>query len=292
MTLDSLWDMSADGRSRSFFMSFTSGQFGCDVISDYLTRLKNFARLGVPTVAEDYLKLSLQAMAEMWRRLVLPTQGFPYCLFNLLSCESDGPFLELYASFQAKLKSCHQCGDVEFSHIVLSFIDDVGNSEASCRASALRQFLDDLSVCCPLSSDLVECLHGYSQHLLHRWRGSKPSDAIAQERVQWTLITKSHSKLRDWVWAHYADFQCGKRLHHFGKSSCNQYSKAKAPVPDCRPTEGEGGSIAVAPRSHQLRNPSKTLSVEKMDQLLALGQESSLSMPRKVCGPLAYICRL
>lgn len=258
-------------RSYSIFVRFASGDLGHGLIADYMCSLERFRYLGIPTVAKEYFHMSLQAMAENWRRLVLTTQSFPFCLFGLLDCGSDHEFLTMYARLKSAQQKCAQCCDIEFSTILLNFIDDAGDPIArGQQVTAIRRLLADTTTFAPLSSDIVECLHGYSQHLLHRWQGCKPSDPVAQERVLWVLITRAWAKLREWIWDRYGDRSSGHRMHKFGKSSRNQYSSAQ-------------GSKTCKPQ------PDKTMTFEKLDRLIAFQQESSLTTSRKLCGALVVL---
>lgn len=188
---------------------------------------------------------------------MLPTKHFPWVLFRLLSCD-----LCQWNGEISRLKNCHascsRCMDVEFSTIVLDF------AKKESDFARLRFLLEDISTFCPLSTDLVECLHGYSQRLLHRWRGAKPSDPVAQERQAWSLILRSYAKLRELMWDRYGDKAMTRRIHHFGHHGRNQYSKSCVE------------SVALK----QLKQP---VSLDKMDAMLAFGQ-TSFHAPRKLCG--------
>ena len=254
------------------------------MIVEHMHKLEQFRYLKVPMMANDFFRLSLQSMAENWRRFVLPTQGFPFCLFSLLNSDDDLAFLELSSKFCAKQKACPKCADVEFSTLVLKYLD-VEDPLACSRVPSLRAFLEDVCVFCPLSSDLVECVHGWSQHVLHRWRGVKPTEAVAQERVLWALITRAYERLRSWIYDRYGDAHSGHRLHKFGTLSSNQYSQKSSSAARKLLCMDEDGCVHEAETTRTPKkqaDKSKSLSFEKLDRLLA--SDGSLPMPRKVCG--------
>ena len=272
-------------RSSSTFLSFVSGQFGQGLIDDYLATLKDFPHLGIPAVAQTFFQLAIQAMAENWRRFTLPTMSFPYTMFRLLDCELD-QFREEFERLKAKKDMCCQCADLEFSTPLLSWIN-VSTPEAAQRSMhAVQRFLRHMSLQAPISSDLVECLHGWTQHLLHRWRGVKPSDAVAQERAMFTLITRSFGRFKKWMWERHGDQKSGYRLYRYGKASCNQYSQEKRGNADGDMAIVAQKDAGEAKRPKPKPSTRAPLSVEKMNTLLAFEQEDSLRMPRKVCGSL------
>lgn len=250
-----------------------SGQFGTNLISEYVQQLGSFASLGIPDIAKDAFTLSLQAMAESWKRLVFPTQSLPFTLFQLADLDHEC-FLKEYARLRRDMQSCRQCADLEFSTPVLNFIPlDCLQEDHLIRAKVcqIKHLLQDIDA--PLSSDLVECLHGYSQHLLHRWRGCKPTDSVAQQRVLWTQITKLYSSFRTFLWDRHGDKHSGHRMHRFGRSSCNQYT-----------ADSQTGS---ADAHHvRARTDGAAMTFDKMDRLRAFGQESSIQNPRKLSGTL------
>ena len=125
-----------------------------------MCKLEQFRYLKIPTMADEFFRLSLQSMAENWRRFVLPIQGFPFCLFSLLDSDDDLAFLDLSSKSCTKQKACAKCADVEFSTLVLNYLD-VEDPLACRRVPSLRALLEDVRVFCPLSSDLVECVHGW-----------------------------------------------------------------------------------------------------------------------------------
>lgn len=284
--------LGCDHRSRSIFLSFTSGNFGAELIEEHLIQLNKFRFLGIHSIAKDFFKLSLEAMCENWKRLVLITESFPFTLFQLVECETNEQFLGLYRRLKSQQEKCSACADIEFSTVLLQFIDLAATAvDQNQQVESLKGMLNDLCIYAPLSSDLVECLHGYSQHLLHRWRGCKPTEPVAAERVLWTSITRAYSYLREHIWSRYGDKSAGHRLHKFGRTSNNQYSSKKAAEAEsrgvCIPLHEDHCQTGDKAKDNNRTKPGKTMSFAKMDRLLAFDQEGSLPSlpaPRKLCG--------
>lgn len=249
-------------------MQFASGQLGEELVQDHVRGLRNFTQLGVSEVADDYFRLTLMSMADHWRRLIFPTCSFPWILFRVLIAGSD-PVHELEQWKETKHR-CHQCVDSEFSGILLDFIPVLGiPTSPSEKLQRVIRFLEDLACYAPISSDLVECLHGFSQQLLHRWRGCKPSDSGAQQMSMWASVVKSFAKLRSFVWRRHMDANFSHRVHRFGNKGVNQYTKHVGKD--------------IVNKSNQWE-PRNKMSLERMDRLIAFGQETSMRGPRKLCG--------
>ena len=130
-----------------------------------------------------------------------------------------------------------------------------------------------VTVYSPLSTDIVECLHGFCQSLIQSGgRGTRPTDEGAAERLMWAFVTRSYQKLRNLIWNNFADSQAAHRFKRFGRKGCNQYSAGK-----------EAGDKQQ--HSHNARRPG--LTMEKMDRAIALGQQlPNCRPPRKLCGDL------
>ena len=255
-------------RSQTIFTSFASGDFGTKLVHAYVELLEKFPTLHVPDVGMDYFRMCIEPMGDNWRRLVLPTQHFTWIMFTLLAVNQEQWPQEI-ARLKSLKTACYECTDAEFSSILLD-LDSMEDSDSESLVR-LRFFLEDVAAMSPISSDLVECLHGYSQHLLHRWRGCKPSDPVAQERTLWALILRSYAKLREYLWDKHGDVNFGHRIHKYGKKSSNQYT-------------------VVLPESERLQKKASDkmpLSREKLESML----ESGLRMkaPRKLCGAMAKL---
>lgn len=255
-------------RSRSIFLGFTSGEFGRQLVSEYVGCLRHFPDLAAPNISSEYFNISLLAITECWKRFVLPTESFPWTLFTLLDRSTDAEFLRACGDLQSQLTACPKCVDVEFSTPILRFLD-VEDAASSWKVRAVKNLLEDLALHAPLSSDLVECRHGICQHLLHRWRGVKPTDAIAAQSVAWQLITRAYGRFREFLWDLYGDKTCKHRLARFGVTSRNG-----------------GGEEARSMKAPPKAINKQRLTFEKMDSLLARDQQASFPMPRKLRGDL------
>lgn len=260
-------------RSRSIFLNYSRGDFGRELITMYIARLQDFPSLGASNLSAEVFNMTLQTIAECWKRFVLPTETFPWSLFKLLDCVTIDEFLVLLTDLQAKQAASPCCVDVEFSTPLLKFVTaaDTGILDIG-KAAELRSLLEDLAVHAPLSSDLVECRHGLCQHIVHRWRGVKPTDNVAAQSVAWQLITRAYGNFRKYLWSLYGDPWFYQRLARFGVASQNQY------------TDSPVSKFASA-----VKNSKRKLSVQKLDKLLAFEQQNSMPMPRKVCGDLARL---
>ena len=261
-------------RSKKIFHNFISGQFGQSLVDMFVRRLDEFQHLGADDIRSEYFSLSLEAMGEHWRRFSFPTNGFPFAFFRLLDFETDdAAFLNAYFQIQEMARACGQCADLEFSTVILSFIDhgsQMGDPGTRSKIHQLRRFLNSIAIYGPLSTDLVECAHGFMQCLLHTWRGSKPTDDVAVERVLWSTITRQYSKFREWIWDRFFDKPFRHRIGRYGMTSNNQYRR-----------QGADADVKFRPR----KKAGRGFSFEKMDRMLAFDQE--LPKLRKLCGYLA-----
>lgn len=261
-------------------MDYVSGRFGWSMVAEYVKVLHSFPTQGIHNLADQFFNLGIQATAEAWRRYVSITSAYPFAVFRLVDLD-DERFWQECLAIEAMGSKCGQCIDIEFTKPIVKFIRgdllgvDGNHPEVKERISKVRQLLLDISIHSPISSDLVECLHGYCQRLLGRsGPGAKPTDQSAQERVLWGLVSKAYSKVRQCVFNYFGDKHALYRFAAFGNRAGNQYSRS-------RTIEMEGTEHS-APARRKL-----PLSTEKMDRLLAFGQESDVYKPRKLCGYIA-----
>lgn len=216
-------------RCKATFLKYCSGDFGLDLNAEYLQKLKQFPHLGLPQLSKTCFTICIMCMGEVWRRFTFERQCFPFKLFGLLNAPSDQQFLKDYRLMQAAQRKCPQCIDIEFSRVILGFIPpSMGQGqEAMHRAASLRDFLVDLAIFAPITADIVENLHGFCQAKLHRFRGMKPTEPVAQEVTLWGSITASFRAFRNSLWERIGDKVANNRLHRYGKQGQNQYSKFK-----------------------------------------------------------------
>lgn len=208
-----------------FFKHFISGNFGFEMVDLYVEKLRNFPRLGLPNMANECFTICISVMGEVWRRFVFDKQCCPYTLFALLDTTTDEDFLRAYRDMQRSMEDCPMCTDAEFSRDLLRAIPTDGNlAELKPAISTLRNFLEDVTIFTPVSSDLVECLHGFQQGKVHRFRGCKPSDPAAQEICMLSTIQSSYNRFWNCLWETLGDKSARHRLHRFGQKGNNQYT--------------------------------------------------------------------
>lgn len=264
----------SDPRSAEIFKQFVSGQMGESIISDYVLGLNNFPRLGCNELATEYFRLALQGMGEHWRRFSFKFHGFPYPIFKLVDIENDQDFLAEYKKLQNVMTTCPKCVDCEFSTGVLNFISPeccLSEEGVSGQIGVLKRFL--YSLCCnaPLSTDVVECYHGFTQCQLYRWRGCKVTDPVAQERTLWMSICSGFEKFHSWMTNRFLDKGFWTRVSTFGLKTCNQYSQ-------------HAGHHS---RMQKCTNKD-TFSLEKLDRMVTFEQE--LPDLRKLSGLVFIAC--
>lgn len=258
-------------------MDYVTGQFGEQFLHDYVKILTSFSGQNIHSTARRFFILALEAMGEVWRRFVLAVSRTPYTLFRLIDM-SHPDFLQECAALEERSARCHECIDLEFSTPMLKFLRARGNDQEA--VAQVQNLLRSIAVHGPISSDLVECLHGYCQRILSKGgAGARPSDEGAQQRVLWSLITKAFAKEEEFIHQHFGDAYRDSRLAQYGHKGVNQYSRLN---------KGDGEAEAECEKSVKVRKT--TLSLGKMDRLLAFGQGASdLPNPRKLCGALPGI---
>ena len=266
------WGKPLPFRSKSFFMDYVTGKFGDGLVQEYMRNLHIFPLHGIPDLSKPFFHLSLQAASEDWRRFVFSMEKFPHDTFRLVDLDRQN-FLRVYDDLRRRAEKCPHCVDLEFTWPILQYIqvpygtnaEDLDAATAK-KIDRVQHFLQSVTTFAPLSSDLVECLHGYCQRLIRQGGGGcRPSDQTAQERVLWSLITKAYAKVRAFVWDKLGDAKGFRRLFRFGNVSSNQYTK-------------EIGSNSRKSYS------GNSVSFAKMDTMLAYNQNCEMRKPRKLCG--------
>ena len=228
----------------------------------YVNKLIEFPALRAPDFAQSFFTLGLEEIGESWRRFYHEQQRFPFLLLRLSDlCHQD--FMKEYRVLQIAQRSCINCVDLEMSAVLLSYIpetEDWNCDAVKTKAVALQRFLKDIAVWCPISADLVECLHGACQSRLHRFRGARPTDPIAKEIVILDKITSAFSKFKDYMWSQLGDMKALNRLHAYDRhDKGNQYSTGTC----AEKKVGAGVSLA---------------------QLEVKPTSAHASAPRKICG--------
>ncbi len=193
----------------------------------YMERLAAFPQqLHLHQFSKEVFRMTLSVMGECWRRFDFERQRCPWVFISkLLEVEDIDVFLGIFSEFQSLAEQCHRCIDVEFTAALLNYIPKgacAADPEVCQRVRLLQGFLADLSVYCPLGSDLVECLHGFYQSKLHRFRGSKPTDAAAQQLTLWSSVVRSYQVFRSKMWNAFGDQQAIRRCAAWIRSGACQ----------------------------------------------------------------------
>lgn len=215
-------------RTAETFLENVDCRFGTRMLKAYVAKMKGFSETGLVSMRKDAFIGCIMLMGEVWRRFVFDRDCFPFRLWKELSgTYSTEEFLEQYSRLQDMKHACPKCFDSEFSHPILEFIPqphDPHHPETILQVDALRHLLGDLASFAPLSSDIVECLHGFYQKKVHRHCGAKPSDPIAQQVTLWASILSSYRSFWQSLWKKAGDFKINFRIHRFGRKGCNQWS--------------------------------------------------------------------
>ena len=238
-------------RSTSIFLAHANGSFGDDLLRKYVAKLDNFSTIGLAGLRMEAFVGSIVVMGEIWRRFVFERQCFPFKLWDLLGTNTDEEFLQMYRRFQDLKVQCPRCCDIEFSHPVLNMIprsDDPLDRATLTKLDSLRALLVDLATYAPLSSDITECLHGFTQSKCHRFRGCKPTDDVAQELTLWASIVSGYQKFWEHVWSKFGDYKLNYRLHRYDKVGANQ-SSSKEASKETKYKKGAAGSVWSSKRN-------------------------------------------
>ena len=260
-------------RPVSVFQDYMDGTFGLALISEYQERLEKFPTLGLPSLATSTFCICLNAMSEIWKRFVYQHQRFPAKIFTLLQAKTSNHLLDMYMEMQCQMHCCKCCVDVEFSQVLLNYIpsemaQDRNNVELWAKLEDIKKFLQDIARFFPLSSDTVECLHGYIQTRIHKFRGRKLGDQTAQEVSLWSTIKTTHQSFWNLTWNDQGDAGARQRLHRYNMKGTNQYTQ---------------------PENRRLK-PSPSSSIWNMANLNLLREQPAMAKaPKKLCGNPAEI---
>ena len=251
------------------FHNFISGNAGEQMIGQYIELLVQFSSLvGEPGLAKDCFQMALQQIGEVWRRFYHEYQRFPFKMFRLAETPK-ADFMREYRLLQKEGESCGKCVDLEFSAVLLTYIPATEADDSAVtqlKVTHLQEFLKDVAVFSPLSTCLVECLHGALQSRLHRFRGVKPTDAIAKEITTLDKVTSAYGRFKDYMWGRLGDRRAFNRLHAYNQHKGNQYASSK------------GGS----PEDDSQEGCRRGLTTNDLDRMLESGLMPSA--PRKLCG--------
>lgn len=241
------------GRSALLFNRYVSGDFGKELLDLYMQKLAGFPQLQLPGLSKQFFTVTLLVMGECWRRFIFERQRCPWdFISSLLEARTLDTFFEVLRKYQNLAERCKRCVDIEFTTSLLSFIPaGIDKEEALLRASQLQKFISNLAVYAPLSADVVECLHGFFQAKVHRFRGSKPSDSAAQQLTLWSTVTSSYGCFRDKMWSALGDAQAFRRC-----AAWERHPNARASVHAGQGRDGGGmeeEQTHIERRTHHFR---------------------------------------
>ena len=253
----------------------------------YMEKLAAFPQLHLPQHAKQVFMMTVSVMGECWRRFDFERQRCPWVFISkLLEAEDIDVFLGVFSDFQSLAEQCHRCVDVEFTAALLNYLPkkaSAADEEVRQRVRQLQKFLNDISVYCPLGSDLVECLHGFVQSKLHRYRGAKPTDAAGQQLTLWSSVVRSYQQFRSQMWDSFGDPQALRRCAAWIKSgACHMVRQSNI---------GEETVEAVSDQNTVVGRSEMRARHLRLEDLNVLVQEKMLpaGRPRCLSGILARL---
>lgn len=205
-TSDDSWSDSAS-KSKELFLSIVLGEFGWDIIRNYIERtmhdLGSLEATGVSLKSENLqtiFTMMILIISDTWKRFVHDYSAFPYKLFQLVPANFE-QFVRLWDMFQEKLHSCKTCMDDSFTkQLLTSFPRKLAKEPEHVQSSVYRQvqlLLGDISVHGPVTSDAVEVKNGQVQQ-------------IASQRGNTKIKTPNASKESSFLQAAIRDYELAK----------------------------------------------------------------------------------
>ena len=178
-----------------FFLDFASGKFGRDLVLDFLCilthRYKDHLSEGMgpsETHAEVLFCAVLFGMGECWRRFVAETDAYPWKIFELCGM-SEAEFWNHCSELKG---SCRECLDIEFTQ---GLVDSFRSEPSQAMRVQVTDFLKDLAVHIPLSTDAVEAVHGQLQNVFQKFRGRAKLASACSERAVLHSLVSEHANL-------------------------------------------------------------------------------------------------
>jgi hypothetical protein len=173
------------------FLDYISGGFGEHVILDFMSILQvkalrsSSSALGLSACFAKLLFTQVLAgMADTWRRFCFEYQTYPYVMFALVDVE-ESVFWSRASKMISELRACESCVDKIFSTPILeelfAAIADPDPERRRRTYVKISSFLGEHTVCSPITSDMVEVLHGQLQHRLHGNHRGRYKEAVASE---------------------------------------------------------------------------------------------------------------
>ena len=165
--------------SSQMFLDIVSGRLGRELMKRYTALLdtSEALQMGLNPSDENLALLFQQVVicvTDLWRRMVLEFDCFPYKVFALLNdfnaTQSADPdmdsFTHQWEALHDLLQSCPRCFDLEFSTPLLQGIGRLTGLSAQDKAASVEEVCSLLrSVACyaPINADSVEVKHGQLQ---------------------------------------------------------------------------------------------------------------------------------
>ena len=182
-------------KSKNMFLSWARGDFGVKILEGFLKQLKSIdlARLCEThscDISMMLFQLAVFAMSDIWRRCIFAVQGFPWCMFTLVSC-GPAEFATKWANFRRIMEHCLECVDPAFSIPLLRM-----PALKEEQIFIIQQLLANVATYSPLATDTVENLHGYHQSALHVFRGSPKTPEAAAEFSILASLKLEHAQLK------------------------------------------------------------------------------------------------
>jgi hypothetical protein len=146
---------------------------------------------------KDLFVQCLAGMSDSWRRFCFEFQSFPFVIFSLVDVDEE-IFFQRASDLVNKLLHCSRCADPGFSAPLLAELAaalvHLTIEQRHALFLELSSLLGDIAVFAPISSDMVEVLHGQLQTVLRHGRGRFPEAKACQERsVYHSVLTEYNS---------------------------------------------------------------------------------------------------
>ena len=190
---------------QAIWLEWSSGQMGLSVARELMAQLKSQELAGLASSAAstsraDFLQTCFQlllfVMTDIWRRLTLATDCFPFKMFSLIHCSVE-EFKCKRTEFRKVHATCAHCVDAGFTGPLLQSVDmsqHTGEALAG-RVGSLQQLLIDASIYTPIGTELVENTHGQQQSMFTRFRSKAKAPEAAAELSLLHSLQVEHANL-------------------------------------------------------------------------------------------------
>ena len=191
--------------TKTSFLKVISGEFGWDLIAEYMSilhgHMKETVTMGLDGSQSQLnliFQLTIVLLTDLSRRFVLEFMGPPYSLLKL-ACSDASSFVSGWNHLQHSFSKCRRCVDYGFTTALLEAypgkLSMPLSQDAQSAVSELKSFPQELCVW-SLTSDAVEILHGQMQWQLSR-RGAQQ---VKQGRTALEVSVLANSiKKNSWI---------------------------------------------------------------------------------------------